>query len=195
MTDSIALTASLTVLAYLWGTFPSAVIVCRVLGIPDPRQRGSGNPGTTNVLRIGNRQAAVLTLIGDTSKGIVALLPCVILDMSHLSYSFCAVAAVLGHMLPVFSSFRGGKGVATTFGVSLMLFWPLALLQLILWSTVVLSHKIASLASITTALISPLFIWLTAPHYLLTFWLLAALLVFSHRHNIRNLLTGKEPRL
>lgn len=195
MTDSIALTAGLTLLAYLWGTFPSAIIVCRVLGIPDPRQRGSGNPGTTNVLRIGSRQAASLTLLGDAGKGIAALLPCVLLELSYLSHSLCAIAAVVGHMFPVFSSFRGGKGVATTFGISLMLFWPLALFQLLVWSAIALSRKIASLASISTALISPLFIWLTAPQYLFTFWLLALLLVLSHQHNIRNLLAGKEPTL
>lgn len=195
MSDPITLALGLTALAYLWGSLPIAVIVCRILGIPDPRKQGSGNPGTTNVLRIGNRQAASLTLAGDAGKGFLAVLPCILLDLSPLSHSLCAVAAVLGHMFSLFTSFRGGKGVATAFGISAGLFWPVALFQIIIWCLTAAINRISSLASITTALLSPLFIWLLAPDYLITFWTLAALLIYSHKRNIANLLKGNEPRL
>lgn len=195
MTESIAVTLSLTCLAYLWGSIPTAVIICRILGLPDPRSRGSGNPGTTNVLRIGTRQAAVFTLLGDFSKGYLAVLPCILLDLSHQLHSLCALAAILGHLFSVFTAFRGGKGVATMLGVCLALFWPLVLFQITCWCLIALAKKTSSLASISTALLSPVFIGHTAPEYLTTLWLLAAILIFSHRQNIRNILDGKEPRL
>ncbi|MGB0205046.1 MAG: glycerol-3-phosphate 1-O-acyltransferase PlsY [Neptuniibacter sp.] len=195
MTESIAVTFGLTCLAYLWGSIPTAVIVCRVLGLPDPRSRGSGNPGTTNVLRIGTRQAAFYTLLGDFSKGYFAVLPCLTLELSYQLHSFCALAAILGHLFPVFTSFRGGKGVATTLGACLALFWPLALFQIGCWCLIAMAKKTSSLASVSTALLSPFFVWHTAPEYLATLWVLAAILVFSHRQNIRNILDGREPRL
>lgn len=195
MTESIAMTFGLISLAYLWGSIPTAVIVCRVLGLPDPRQRGSGNPGTTNVLRIGTRQAAFLTLLGDTSKGFLAILPCMIFELPAQTHSFCAIAAILGHLFSIFTSFRGGKGVATTLGVCLALYWPLVLFQLFCWGLIASTSRISSLASISTALLSPIFIWHTAPEYLATLWILAAILVLSHRSNIKNLLDGREPRL
>ncbi|MGH1460634.1 MAG: glycerol-3-phosphate 1-O-acyltransferase PlsY [Neptuniibacter sp.] len=195
MTDSIALTIGLTALAYLWGSIPTAIIVCRVLGLPDPRNRGSGNPGATNVLRIGTRQAASLTLLGDISKGYIAVLPCLLLDLSYETHSLCGIAAILGHLFSVFTAFRGGKGVATMLGVCLGLFWPLALFQIVCWAVIAFFSKISSLASISTALLSPIFIWLTVPEYILPLWLLAAILLFSHRRNIKNLIDGREPRL
>ncbi|WP_286239859.1 glycerol-3-phosphate 1-O-acyltransferase PlsY [Neptuniibacter halophilus] len=195
MSDPVEITLGLVFLAYLWGSVPTAVLVCHALDIPDPRARGSGNPGTTNVLRIGTPKAAGLTLLGDAGKGFLALLPGLLLGLSDDTRSYCALAAVIGHMFPLFSAFRGGKGVATTFGACLGLFWPLAVVQLLIWGLVAVIGRIASLASIACALIAPLFIWLVAPDLLITLCLIGLLLLFSHRNNIRNLLQGAEPRL
>ncbi len=195
MTDLGLITIGLVFLAYLWGSIPTAVIVCHTLDIPDPRKQGSGNPGTTNVLRIGSRKAAIFTLIGDAGKGILALLPAVLLQLPSSEQALCALAAVVGHLFPVFSSFRGGKGVATALGVCLCLFWPLALSQLFIWVIVAAFSRIASLASIACALITPIIVWIAAPPLFSVLLIISALLLFSHRNNIRNLLSGAEPRL
>ena len=195
MTDTGLVTIGLIFLAYLWGSIPVAVIVCHAFNIPDPRQQGSGNPGTTNVLRIGSAKAATLTLFGDIGKGILALLPALLLPLSSTEQSLCALAAILGHLFPIFSSFKGGKGIATALGVCICLYWPLAIAQLIVWGTVAAISRTASLASIACALVSPIFIWLTAPEYFAVMLIISALLLLSHRTNIRNLLNGSEPRL
>lgn len=195
MTDLGLITIGLVFLAYLWGSIPTAVIVCHTLDIPDPRKQGSGNPGTTNVLRIGSRKAAIFTLIGDAGKGILALLPAVLLQLPSSEQALCALAAVVGHLFPVFSSFRGGKGVATALGVCLCLFWPLALAQLFIWIIVAAFSRIASLASIACALITPIIVWIAAPPLFSVLLIISVLLLFSHRNNIRNLLSGAEPRL
>lgn len=195
MTDSGIMTIGLVLLAYLWGSIPTAVLVCHMLKIPDPRQQGSGNPGTTNVLRIGTRRAAILTLLGDTGKGVLALLPCILADLNFEIRSYCTLAVVLGHLFPVFSSFRGGKGVATTLGAGIGLFWPLAIIQLLTWGIIALIGRISSLASIGTALTAPIFAWILIPELTPAYLLLSGLLLFSHRTNIRKLLSASEPRL
>lgn len=195
MTDTGFTTIGLVFLAYLWGSIPTAVIVCHAFNIPDPRKLGSGNPGTTNVLRIGSRKAAIITLFGDAGKGVLALLPGILLHLSSTELSLFALAAIIGHLFPVFSSFRGGKGIATALGVCLCLFWPLALIQLCIWLIIAALSRVASLASIACALISPLFVWLAASEYFSVMLAISTLLLLSHRHNIRNLLSGSEPRL
>ncbi|MFW1677454.1 glycerol-3-phosphate 1-O-acyltransferase PlsY [Pontibacter sp. JAM-7] len=194
LANSTMLVLGLTLLAYLWGSIPTAVLVCHALNLPDPRSLGSRNPGASNVLRIGNRQAAALTLFGDLGKGVLALLPAILLELSPLARSACALAAICGHLFPLFSSFRGGKGVATTLGACLGLYWPLALLQTVIWVAIVSYSRRASLGSISIALLSPLLAWLIAPDYLLTLWLISFILLWCHWQNIRNLLTGTEPR-
>jgi len=194
MTESITVTLGLIGLAYLWGSIPTAVIVCRILNLPDPRRKGSGNPGTTNVLRVGSRQAAILTLLGDTGKGYAAVYPCVLFDLSPQILSCCALAAIIGHLFSIFTSFRGGKGVATTLGVCLGMFWPLALFQLCCWGFVAATQKISSLASISTTLLSPFFIWHAAPEYTITILIITVILMLTHQQNIKNILKGREPR-
>ena len=195
MTDSIPITAGLVILAYLWGSIPTAILVCHAFKIPDPRRSGSGNPGTTNVLRLGNRVAAALTLLGDCSKGFLALLPCVLFDLSGTTAALCAIAAIYGHLYPLFNAFKGGKGVATTLGVCLGLYWPLTLVQLCVWFTIAAISRISSLASISAALISPLFVWVAAPEFILPICLISLTLLIRHHSNIKNLLSGQEPRL
>mgnify|MGYP001941598943 CR=1 FL=1 len=194
VTDSTMLLLGLTLLAYLWGSIPTAVLVCHALDLPDPRSLGSRNPGTSNVLRIGTQRAAALTLLGDLGKGLLALLPAMLLELSPLARNCCALAAIIGHLFPIFSSFRGGKGVATTLGASLGLCWPLALTQILIWVAIVSYSRRASLGSISVALLSPLLAWQLAPEYLLTFWVISLILVLCHWQNIRNLLQGTEPR-
>ena len=195
MTDTGLITIGLVFLAYLWGSIPTAVLVCHLLNIPDPRKQGSGNPGTSNVLRIGSRKAALFTLAGDTGKGILALLPCSLMQLSSVEQSLCAMAAIIGHLFPLFSSFRGGKGIATSLGVCVSLFWPIAMLQSCVWCIIFALSRTASMASIATVLTTPIFIWLAEPNYLPAMLAISALLLLSHRANIRNLLQGKEPRL
>ncbi|SIQ02141.1 glycerol-3-phosphate 1-O-acyltransferase PlsY [Marinobacterium stanieri] len=180
--------------AYLLGSIPSAVLVCKAMGLEDPRQAGSKNPGATNVMRLGGRQAAILTLSGDLSKGAAAILLAILVGADITLRGWAMLAAVCGHLFPFFSSLRGGKGVATTLGCTLLLSWPLALCQLLFWGLIFLLGRISSLASIATAIITPLFCYLTTPALTLTFSLTSAILILRHSSNIRKLVAGREHR-
>jgi len=195
MEHSEQLTVMLIVLAYLVGSLPSAVLVCNSMGIADPRQQGSGNPGASNVLRIGNRRAAAYTLMGDAGKGILAVLLARLLGQSLEVQSLCALAALIGHLLPVFTGFKGGKGVATGLGVSLALSWPLAVVQLALWGLIMACGRIASVASILTALLTPLLAWLITPSLFLFYTAISLIMLIRHWRNIYRLARGEEARL
>lgn len=181
--------------AYLLGSVPTAVLVCRAMGLADPRRLGSGNPGTTNVLRQGNRTAAVLTLLGDIAKGALAVSLARHAGLDPNQTGLCALAVLLGHVYPLFGYMRGGKGVATTFGLCLALSPPLGLVALGVWLLLAAIGKTASLASVGTALITPLASYMLLPEQLLTLSLASLLLVLRHRDNISRLLRGVEPRL
>ncbi|WP_027857789.1 glycerol-3-phosphate 1-O-acyltransferase PlsY [Marinobacterium jannaschii] len=185
---------ALILTAYLLGSLPTAILVCHSMGIRDPRQQGSGNPGTSNVLRVGNRLAALFTLIGDMGKGILATLPAIWLQLPVLEQGFCAAAALLGHIYPLYTRFQGGKGVATFFGCCLALHWPTGILQVIFWLLMFSVGRIASLASISTALVTPLFVWLLAPQLMGMICLMGIILMLTHRENIEKLLAGEESR-
>lgn len=193
LTDSL-LEPALISLAYLLGSVPTALLVCNSMGIADPRQQGSGNPGATNVLRIGNRKAAMLTLMGDAGKGALAVGMAILIQPSPEILSLCALAVILGHLFPMFGAYRGGKGIATFFGCMLMLSWPIMLLQLGIWLSVALTTRTASLASITMALITPILAWLMAPDLLSTLSLIALILLARHRANLVRLYRGEESR-
>lgn len=192
MTESI-----LVVLAYLFGSISTAVIACRLLGLPDPRTQGSGNPGATNVLRLGGKKAAIIVLVGDILKGVIPVLIARAVTNEPMWLAATAFAAFIGHLYPVFFGFRGGKGVATAFGVLLPLSWPLALGTLATWLIVARVSKISSLGAVTAATMTPLYAWwITGDHwYIGLCMLLAVLLLWRHRGNIRNLLNGTEPRI
>lgn len=179
-------------LAYLLGSIPTALVVCNSMGIADPRQQGSGNPGATNVLRIGNRVAALLTLLGDIAKGAVVVLAARWLEQPSLILGFCALAAVLGHLYPLFGAYRGGKGVATTLGCTLALSWPVMLIQAGVWTLVFLLSRTSSLASLIMALSTPLAAWYFAPELLSALVLISLLMIARHRSNIERLLHGRE---
>jgi glycerol-3-phosphate acyltransferase PlsY len=189
------LSALMIALAYLLGSIPTAVLVCHSMGIADPRQQGSGNPGATNVLRIGGPVAAALTLLGDLGKGMAAVAAGSAAGLTGTALALCALGAVLGHLFPIQGVRRGGKGVATTLGGCLMLSLPLALCQIGSWLLVFAATRISSVASVITALLTPLLAWLLLPELLGTLTLIALLLIGRHARNIRNLLSDREPRL
>lgn len=184
-------------LAYLLGSLSSAIILCKLAGLPDPRTQGSGNPGATNVLRFGGKKLAALTLLGDLLKGLVPVLLVRALDASDLALALVALAAFLGHLYPVFFHFKGGKGVATAFGVLLGLAWPVALAAAITWLVMALLFRFSSLAALTASVLTPAYMWWLEPNrpFLVATVLMSILLFWRHRSNIRNLLQGTESRI
>ena len=184
--------------AYLIGSVSFAVVTSRAFGLPDPHSYGSGNPGATNVLRTGNKAAALVTLVGDGAKGWLAVWLAMRLgpDFGTLAWTVPAVvvAVFLGHLFPVFHGFAGGKGVATAAGILVALHWPLGLSLAVIWVVMAYGFKISSLAALTAAALAPLgafyvfgntlVAWSMVPVSLLLFW--------RHRSNIRQLVEGKE---
>jgi len=183
--------------AYLAGSISSAIIVCRLLGLPDPRGEGSGNPGATNVLRIGGKKAAAITLIGDMLKGLIPVLVAKLLGAPLTVQAVVAVAAFLGHLYPVFFGFRGGKGVATALGVLLGLHWQVGLLTIATWLVIAKLFKLSSLAALLSLLVTPLYIWWLIPErsLIIATVFMVALLFWRHRSNIRNLIQGTEGQI
>jgi glycerol-3-phosphate acyltransferase PlsY len=182
---------------YLIGSVSAAIIVCKLMGLPDPRTEGSRNPGATNVARLGGKKAAALTLLGDTLKGLLPVLMAHALHATPVVLAGTALAAFLGHLYPVFFRFQGGKGVATALGVTFGLYWPVGLLVSGLWLIVALLFRISSLAALTAALAIPAgFAWLwPEPPLIIGMCAMVVLLYWRHRSNIANLLTGKEGRI
>jgi glycerol-3-phosphate acyltransferase PlsY len=194
---NIILGIVLPVIGYLCGSLASAVVVCRMMKLPDPREGGSGNPGATNVLRLGGKKAAGLTLAGDVLKGVVPVLLAHVLTDSPAILAGTAVAAVVGHMYPVFFGFKGGKGVATAFGAVAALVYPVALFMGAVWVLAALATRYASLASMAAAVAAPLFalVFIREPAYIIGLSVIAALLVYRHRGNIERLRQGSEPEI
>ena len=187
----------LVVLGYLCGSLASAVIVCRIMKLPDPREQGSGNPGATNVLRLGGKKAAALTLAGDMLKGAIPVLLAHLLSDLPAILASTAVAAIVGHMYPVFFRFKGGKGVATTFGAVAALVYPVALFMGAVWVVTAMATRYASLASMAAAVAAPLFalVFIQEPAYVVALVIIAALLVYRHRENIQRLRLGIESEI
>lgn len=187
----------LVVLAYLLGSVSSAIIVCRLMGLPDPRTQGSNNPGATNVLRIGGKRAAAITLLGDSLKGLIPLLLAHALDLGPPALAATGLAAFLGHLYPVFFGFQGGKGVATALGVQFGLYWPLGLCVAAIWLFVAKVLKISSLSALVSMGLAPFLLWfLWDDPWLITMQVLISLILFwRHKRNIQNLLSGAEGRL
>jgi len=194
-------TLALALVAYLIGSTPFAVIVSRAFGLADPRRYGSGNPGATNVLRIGNRLAAVLTLLGDIGKGwlAVALAEAAAqgLGVAPADVALAGFAAFLGHMHSAFLGFRGGKGVATALGVLLGFSLWLALACLAIWVVVAAAFRYSSAAAVAAALAAPLLagFLLAEPNHTTAVLSMSILLVWRHLDNIRRLREGRETRI
>jgi glycerol-3-phosphate acyltransferase PlsY len=188
---------ALPLVGYLIGSVSFAILVARAAGLGDPRRAGSGNPGATNILRLGSRKAAVLTLLGDLAKGTVAVLLARWFTADPVVLSLTALAVFLGHLFPVWFGFRGGKGVATALGAYLGLEPLLALAMVAIWLVMALAFRYSSLAALTATALSPLLVlWLLkAPAYLVLSLVMAALLFWRHRSNIANLVAGTEKRI
>ena len=182
---------------YLFGSISTAIIVCKLMGLPDPRTEGSGNPGATNVARLGGKKAAALTLVGDMLKGLVPVLIAHAMQAGPVILAATALAAFLGHLYPIFFGFRGGKGVATALGVIFGLYWPVGLLTTAIWLVMAVLFRYSSLAALTAILLTPLgFIWLWPEKpVIIAMVIMTILLYWRHRSNIANLLNGSEGKI
>lgn len=197
----IAYTIAATLAAYLIGSLSFAVIVSRLMGLNDPRTYGSGNPGATNVLRSGNKKAAILTLVFDALKGFVPVLLVKIFGpgfgLGEGTVALVGLAAFLGHLWPVFFRFVGGKGVATAAGVLLGIEPLLGLATLLTWTIIAFFFRYSSLAAIVAAVFAPfyqLLIWGGGP-IAVTVTIMGLLLVWRHSANIQKLLKGTESKI
>jgi acyl phosphate:glycerol-3-phosphate acyltransferase len=182
---------------YLAGSVPFALIASRIFALPDPRTYGSRNIGATNVLRSGSRAAALVTLIGDAGKGWVVVLAARLLALPVELVALVGFAAFIGHVLPVWLRFRGGKGVATAAGVLIAFDWRLGLGVIVLWLAVAAATRYSSLAALVAAVAAPLAAWwlLGAGPVLVAVAAMSVVLVARHRANIGKLLRGEESRI
>ena len=194
-------TAAFVLIAYLTGSLSFAVVVSRAFGFPDPRSYGSRNPGATNVLRMGKKLAALLTLIGDGGKGWLAVFLAAryaaACGVDATGVATCAVAVFLGHLFPVFFGFKGGKGVSTAGGILLAIDPWLGLATVATWIVIAVLFRYSSLAAVVAAVFAPLcyFFLSGAKEMLPALILMSALLLWRHKTNILNLVAGKEGRI
>ncbi len=201
MTNLIAI-----VLAYLLGSISFAVVVSKLMGLQDPRTFGSGNPGATNVLRSGNKKAAILTLLGDALKGWIAVWLAVRVGpqygLTDGGIAGVLLAVFVGHLYPLYTRFQGGKGVATAAGVLLAIQPLLGLLVLGTWLGVAVVFRYSSLAALVAALCAPMYYvlghgigWQADARIGTAIAVMALLLVYRHRENIARLVAGKESKI
>ncbi|TWC33202.1 acyl-phosphate glycerol-3-phosphate acyltransferase [Pseudomonas sp. SJZ079] len=182
----------LAILAYLLGSLSFAILLSRLIHGPDPRASGSGNPGATNMMRVAGKRLAILTLLGDSLKGLLPVLMAHQLGLNLQQQAWIGLAAVIGHLYPLFFRFRGGKGVATAAGMLLGLYPPAALLAVSAWLLTFFLTRISSIAAlIAIPLILPLLAW-QQPAALLPMSALTGLVVWRHRGNLRDLFAGRE---
>lgn len=191
----LLLTLAMVIAAYLIGSISSAILICRFLGLPDPRTTGSKNPGATNVLRMSNKLTAISVLFLDIIKGTIPVWSAYFLKIDSLYLGFIGVAVCLGHMYPIFFSFKGGKAVATAFGTLLPIGVTLGALLIFTWLSVVKLTKYSSLAAIVTVLLAPLFVYLLKPLYVYPTLMLSVLILVRHKANIKRLLKGTESKI
>ena len=203
MADPVSLLLAILI-AYLLGSLPFAIIVSKLFGLEDPRQFGSGNPGATNVLRSGNKSAAILTLIGDALKGWVAvyIAQTYFPQIGASGIALVGVAAFLGHIYSCFLKFKGGKGVATAIGVLFAMQTWLASVTVAIWILIAILFRYSSLAALVASASAPVIYALMSlssgdfvMSYILSFVFIAAMLIYKHKKNINNLLNGKESKI
>ncbi len=186
------------VCAYLLGSVSFAVLMSKAFGLADPRTYGSGNPGATNVLRSGKKVAAIMTLLGDTAKGTVAvLLAQIYAPENYVLIAVVALAVFLGHVFPIFLKFQGGKGVATALGVLLALSGWMGLAVLGTWLLVAVVFRYSSLSALVAAIAAPIYAMLfqLRPELVVATAIMSMLLIWRHKSNIQNLMTGKESKI
>lgn len=184
----------LVLAAYLLGSVSCAIIICRIMGLADPREQGSGNPGATNVMRIGGKKAAGITLLGDLLKGFLPVFLANFLGMSPLFQALVGLAAFLGHLYPIFFGFKGGKGVATSLGVLLGFSWLLGFMVISTWLLVYKLRKISSLSALVASVLSPIYAWFIVGDKVIAgaALVMTVFLLVRHKGNIQRLLAGKE---
>jgi len=187
----------LVLLAYLTGSVSAAIITCKLMGKDDPRTVGSQNPGATNVLRMAGKKAAIITLLGDSLKGLLPVLVGHLLQLDWLWLVLIGIGAFLGHLYPLFYGFKGGKGVATAMGVYIGLHPLGGLLVILCWLIMALLFNISSLSALVATLLAPFIFYFVTGSLTLLLGLLAitALIYWRHRSNIRNLLEGTEGKI
>ncbi len=194
MLNDPILSLILIIIAYLFGSISAAIIVCKAMGLPDPRTQGSNNPGATNVLRIGGKKAAAITLLVDMLKGFLPVFIALFLISDERTLALVAIAAFLGHLYPLFFGFKGGKGVATAFGAILGINWMVALVMMLTWIIVAYGLKISSMSALVAAVLAPFYFWwLTgSTAFILMSVFISVLLIWRHRTNIQRLIKGTE---
>ncbi|OUR60080.1 glycerol-3-phosphate acyltransferase [Colwellia sp. 39_35_sub15_T18] len=196
----LLLTLAMIVAAYLIGSISSAILICRLLGLPDPRTTGSHNPGATNVLRMSNKLTAGTVLLLDILKGTIPVWGAYFLyahlgEQEPLYLGVIGVFACLGHMYPVFFNFQGGKAVATALGTLLPIGLGLGTLLIVTWLAVAKLTKYSSLAAIVTVFMAPFYVFLLKPIYVYPTLMLSGLIIFRHKDNIIRLFKGKESKI
>ncbi|WP_457913895.1 glycerol-3-phosphate 1-O-acyltransferase PlsY [Candidatus Gillettellia adelgis] len=190
-----AIACGIIIFAYLCGSVSSAILVCRIARLPDPRKYGSKNPGVTNVLRIGGRLTAASVLLLDILKGTLPVWLAYKLNITPLYVGLTAIVACLGHIYPIFFHFHGGKGVATALGAVAPIHWDLVGLLISVWLLTILLTGYSSLGSIVSAIISLFYVWWTKPQLTFPVATLACLILIRHQDNIRRLWRGKERKI
>lgn len=193
----IILILGFALFGYLTGSVSTAIITCKLMGLPDPRTVGSNNPGATNVLREGGKKAAAITLIGDMLKGLLPVLVAVVINAPDEVIAVTGLSAFLGHLYPVYYRFKGGKGVATLLGVLIGIHWLVGLATIAIWLFMAFSFRYSSLSALIASLCAPILIWqiTDAQYTTISAVIMTALLYWRHRSNIRNLLTGHEDKI
>ena len=205
------ITVSLILLAgisfgYICGSVSTAIIVCKLMRLPDPRSQGSGNPGATNVLRIGGKKAAMITLLGDAIKGFVPVIVASVflLSLDHtpetdISWlpAIAGLGAFIGHLYPVFFNFKGGKGVATALGVLAGISWPVFLSVCIVWLAMAFAFRYSALAALTGFALAPAFslFFLSTWFPACTITMMSILIFIRHTENIKRLINGTEGKI
>lgn len=187
----------LTSIGYLSGSICSAIIICKIFSLPDPSQEGSNNPGATNVLRLAGKKYASMVLVGDILKGFLPLLLGHLLGANDFILGVICLAAVLGHMYPIFFKFEGGKGVATALGALLGFHFIMGIVLIAIWMLIANFSRYSSLASIVTLTITP-FVAIYSSQNVTVFpplFLMSALIIYKHRENISRLLAGNEHKI
>lgn len=184
------------IIGYLFGSINSAIITCKLMGLPSPRSIGSGNPGATNVLRLGGKKAAAITLLGDALKGLIPVLIAHALHLSATEIGYIALLAVIGHIFPVFFGFKGGKGVATLIGVILGFYWLIGIIFLATWLICALITKYSSLSALIATIVSAAcVIFIFSFNTALPFIIIAIIVILRHHENIKRLINGSESKI
>lgn len=185
------------ILSYFLGSICTAVVVCKMFELPDPRDQGSKNPGATNVLRIAGKSTALMVLVGDMLKGVIPVLLARVYGVSDIFLGFVCFSAIAGHMFPVFFGFKGGKGVATMLGTLFGLNFMLGVLALATWIIIATVFRYSSLASLLTALVMPIYaiLFMRDVNVFIPLMVVTFLIFYKHRDNITRLTDGTETKI